>query len=143
PEPWDRVYSLSLPKTLLPLLQEFAKKYPSSSVSLIAPEEDSKSQDRKVILIRKDGESNSYQRLEYQIPFEKLTEFLTYILFDNHDDYSIPISSERDYFVCVHTNRDLCCGVFGNELYENLKRDSEIQKSAIRIFRCSHIGGHR
>jgi len=53
-------------------------------------------------------------------------------------------------FVCCHGSRDRRCGVHGVELSKRLKQEvdklvhnEDIQTGDIRVFQCSHIGGHK
>lgn len=142
PEPWSRVYSLSpnFPKELLPVVQEFSRRYPSSSISLI----NSQQSDPEIMhVIYFVLEGRYYHRYEYRLPKAHIADNLKEILFGHNKKFLVPSLSERDYFVCTHTSRDACCGKFGLELYKKLKEDSKIKNENIRIFSSSHIGGHR
>ena len=63
---------------------------------------------------------------------DKLHEFNQYI----------ETSSYRDIFVCIHANRDQCCGKAGHGLAENIRTLTNTMKD-IRVWECSHMGGHR
>ena len=48
----------------------------------------------------------------------------------------------RDIVVCTHGSRDVCCGRFGYQVYDILRRRYMV-RGKIRVWRSSHIGGHR
>ena len=46
---------------------------------------------------------------------------------------------------CCHGNRDLRCGVIGDKLIQRLQtliQEREWQEN-LKVFRCSHVGGHK
>lgn len=144
PEPWNKVFSLSehFPPKLLNVLQFFSKNFASTSTSVFAP--DSEYSDSKGLrLIYLQHHPDSYSQSEFVIPRDEIAEALHDLLIGKTPKKYAVKSHHRDIFVCVHTQRDKCCGVFGRELYEKLRADQDIQKSNVRIFASSHIGGHR
>jgi len=52
----------------------------------------------------------------------------------------------RDLLVCTHGSRDACCATFGFPLYErlrSLRRFEPDGRGRLRVWRTSHLGGHR
>ena len=49
-------------------------------------------------------------------------------------------SPVRDIIVCTHGTRDACCGTYGAPIYQHLRAAAD---SDTRIWRSSHLGGHR
>lgn len=49
----------------------------------------------------------------------------------------------RDVFVCTHGSQDACCGRLGLPVYRALRRLAGRSGDRLRIWRTSHIGGHR
>ncbi len=46
---------------------------------------------------------------------------------------------------CCHGSRDLRCGVIGDKLIQRLQtliQEREWQEN-VKVFRCSHVGGHK
>lgn len=88
-----------------------------------------------------------YQKEEYLVPQVHLADLCTTILqnaeernkFDEyrHSDRQ----KRREIFVCNHRERDPCCGKYGAELFLNLR--NEYANPNRRIWKISHIGGHR
>ena len=48
----------------------------------------------------------------------------------------------RDVVVCTHGSRDVCCGKYGYPVYDLLRR-RHARSGRLRVWRSSHIGGHR
>jgi len=68
----------------------------------------------------------------YQTP-ELLTEF---------ERYRVPEADMvRDILVCTHGTVDAACAKFGYPLYRHL-RDEHGDTADLRVWRCSHFGGH-
>jgi hypothetical protein len=54
----------------------------------------------------------------------------------------------RDVLVCTHGRRDRCCGALGAELAMDLRSSTMVGKEEVapiqtRVWRASHVGGHR
>jgi hypothetical protein len=49
----------------------------------------------------------------------------------------------RDLLVCSHGSHDACCGTFGYRLYRTLQSSTSRSVGRLRVWRVSHIGGHR
>ena len=56
--------------------------------------------------------------------------------------YRQDTSGVRDVVVCTHGSRDVCCGKFGYPVYDLLRR-RHARRGEVRVWRSSHIGGHR
>ncbi|MEO6318298.1 MAG: sucrase ferredoxin [Acidimicrobiales bacterium] len=70
---------------------------------------------------------------------ELLTRLLEAIDEDTVDWPSAIGASPPEVLVCAHGRRDPCCGRWGTLLHVELAARS----SAVRVWRCSHTGGHR
>ena len=153
PEPWNRIYGLSpsFPKGLVSVLQEFIKQCPKTSVSIFAPDAEYSQTDlSRLIYLRRRKDLVAYERMEFLLSPERITELLGECLQTPGGPVTEALSvfqvfepSVQDVFVCVHGARDQCCGLFGKELYHSLRGDPVLRDRGLRIFRCSHIGGHR
>ena len=88
---------------------------------------------------------NTREREQYSYSSEMLIEKISSLLFSQSEDEREHSSIKRDILVCVHSQRDLCCGRFGTPIYKELNSaipDSTTQIS-VKIWRSSHITGHR
>ncbi len=52
-------------------------------------------------------------------------------------------AGDRDILVCTHGARDACCGKFGYGFYVEMRGLAAIRAGGIRVWRTSHLGGHR
>lgn len=100
---------------------------------------------RVLMLRRPDGSFARFEKTEYLLPDEKLIGFVE-ALADGEsarfDAYLQPTGDVRDVLVCTHGANDACCGKFGYPVYNRLRwlaRGGE----DLRVWRTSHIGGHR
>lgn len=49
----------------------------------------------------------------------------------------------RELFLCTHSSRDVCCGRFGQELFDELREVQLKKETDWRVWPVSHLGGHR
>ncbi|GAB4304309.1 MAG: hypothetical protein Kow0091_05950 [Geminocystis sp.] len=87
-----------------------------------------------------------FERKEYLIPPAKLANLVTALLSQPEQlslfqPYEQNTDSIRDLLICTHGSHDISCGRFGYPIYKKLKQDYE--KYNLRIWRCSHFGGHQ
>ncbi len=80
---------------------------------------------------------------KYHVPSHDLEDFLQNLLFsrEGYQKYRVHYDTQ-DYLLCTHGSRDFCCGKFGLDLYQEL-RDEVKDHSALRVWQCTHLGGHR
>lgn len=118
------------------------------SVRVLALEPASPSSDGRVRVLwfaRGGGDFTSYTRSEYRV----LRETLPAVLHQLAETGSTPADAVeeggrgRDLMVCTHGSRDACCGKFGYPLYRRLLELAERGHPDTRVWRCSHLGGHR
>lgn len=149
PEPWEHTYSLSphYPEKLAVTLQSLAKKQHVVTVNGFAPDSVYSQKDRtRVFYLR--ALSSSYQKLEFLFPSQNLADRVEKLVLSNDpgsefEEFKVDELGSRDYFICAHFNRDRCCGIFGRALYEKMREAEFLKNSGLRLFKCTHIGGHR
>lgn len=119
-----------------------------AKVRVLALEPAAKSGDGRVRVLwfaRGDRLFTSYSRKEYRV----LPETLPAVLHQLAETGSTPADEEdgggegRDLMVCTHGSRDACCGKFGFPLYRQLVAEAAAAGRGVRVWRCSHLGGHR
>ena len=104
---------------------------------------------RVLLFIRniEDSKFSKFEKMEFDIPEEKLGEFLIGLTDSNEsylNDYMLKPNKTRDLFVCIHASRDICCGVAGVPIYKSLKEKfNDYNISLTRVWRMSHLGGHK
>lgn len=100
----------------------------------------------RVLMLRRPWEPFArFHRSEYLLPDGKLAGFVEALADaeeDRFESYLRPATSIRDVLVCTHGAMDACCGKFGYPVYERL-RDIAENSDELRVWRTSHIGGHR
>ncbi len=100
----------------------------------------------KVLFYQKsinNGYVNDYNKTEFDIPISELNVMIPEIINGKFNTKVLSQSKHtRDLFVCTHGNRDACCGTQGFVIYEKLKKMFR-DNSNVRIWRISHLGGHR
>lgn len=89
-----------------------------------------------------------FEKQEYVVPEDQLNALAEAVLAQDgaplrFADYEVAQES-RDFFVCTHGNRDVCCGKFGYPIYKEIEdRYAAGAAGKVRVWRTSHIGGHR
>ncbi|MDE2840448.1 MAG: hypothetical protein OXM03_07445 [Chloroflexota bacterium] len=95
-----------------------------------------------------DDQSPIYAKREYLVPPARLSALVEALLYDKglqeFDAYEQATGHIRELFVCNHGSRDRCCATFGFPIYRELREVyARAQPDALRVWRCSHLGGHR
>lgn len=91
---------------------------------------------------------SAFEQREYLIPTEGMSELMRPYLRDQHGDsletYRVEVvPGQRDYMVCTHGAIDACCAKFGYPIYKMLRMMADNPKNNLRVWRCTHFGGHR
>ena len=90
-----------------------------------------------------EGYFNGYNKSEFDVPIHDLNLMIPDLINGNLSKALLPSDSEtRDLFICTHGSRDACCASFGFVIYEKLRK-MLLDNSRIRVWRVSHLGGHR
>ena len=107
---------------------------------------------------------NQYDKQEYLIPEDQVYSLLI-ALFQSPErlqDFAAyqQFVTTRDLLICTHGNVDIACSRFGNPIYKKLRNEytrtdslpvspspylpiSPSSTPTLRVWRCSHFGGHR
>lgn len=104
----------------------------------------------RAILLRRPADRffASYQKEEYLVPEGELVPLVEALSEPEGSSrfarYGEDTSQVRDVLVCTHGSHDVCCGRFGYPLYEELRqRYAAESEGKLRVWRTSHLGGHR
>ncbi len=89
-----------------------------------------------------------YQKEEYLVPEGELVPLVEALSEpegpSRFECYGEDTPHVRDVLVCTHGSHDVCCGRFGYLLYEELRQEhAEGAEGKLRVWRTSHLGGHR
>lgn len=115
-------------------------------VLALEPADRAKDGKSRILWFARDGEGfHSYSRKEYRV----LPETLPAVLYQLAETGATPADEHeggregRDLLVCTHGSRDACCGRFGYPLFRRLAERAAARPDPVRVWRCSHLGGHR
>lgn len=159
PLPWP--YAVTEAKALPPgldvVIDEGMRRKLSFRFEAIAPDSEwSKPGLTRVIyyqLVRIDGTLDEkvhfhqgFGRREYLLPPEQVAGLTAALLYEperlaDFANWAVESGPVRDLLVCTQGSRDAACGHYGYPLYREI-RDNWIEPG-LRVWRASHIGGHR
>lgn len=148
--PWRRDASESkhFPEGLRDAIEEAGQARIIGKFTGLMPDpEHSRRGHTRVLLAKKpEGPFAAYEKLEYVLPDAEVSTFAKVLAkpeeLSRFEVYQEDTSSVRDLLVCTHGSRDVCCGKFGYPIYEVL-RHRYAEPGKLRVWRTSHIGGHR
>lgn len=154
PLPWARAVAVSphYPAALAPLPKQADATGTRLRVLAIAPDaEQSEPGWIRVLALRRLPPAVGVAKEEYLIPTGDLAEAAPHLLAPDATDRLAPFRRDaaayRDLLVCTHGTRDACCATSGVPLYDRLRaaqRDATgVAPGAPRVWRTSHLGGHR
>jgi hypothetical protein len=91
---------------------------------------------------------SAFAQREYLLPTDRVAELIEPLLRDEHGDsldefLQTSQPGQRDYMVCTHGAVDACCAKFGYPIYELLRAMAHNPDRNLRVWRCTHFGGHR
>lgn len=153
-EPWDAIplKSKYFPTELLALAPTLAKAKINCGINYFVNNSSASLNSRKVFIFKKlENEFLPYEKFVLEVPNNQLENFPTLLLqLLLHSDKEIlkwqteKIHHFIELFICTHGLRDQCCGIYGNQLYEEFKETIfKSNNKDFRIWKSSHIGGHR
>ncbi len=147
--PWPRKVwqAKAVPPGLVDLLADAEARGLAVRAQAILPDEQTaQTRHRRVLYFRRPAEQfAAYESLAFILPPNQVTSLIEALL-DNSGDashfdrYRQERPERRDMFICTHGSRDACCGKFGYTFYAALSRQAP---AATRLWRTSHLGGHR
>lgn len=102
---------------------------------------------RVLFLRRPPGPFAVFKKVDFLIPDDELVSAVEALLHGSDGPsalgrYRQGTAGVRDVVVCTHGSRDVCCGKFGYPVYDLLRR-RHARRGDLRVWRSSHIGGHR
>ncbi len=96
-----------------------------------------------------DSRSPMYAKREFSVPPAELPGLVEALLFAPGESQRYAALEQhtagiREVLVCNHGSRDRCCATFGFQIYRELRETyARRQPESVRVWRCSHLGGHR
>lgn len=92
---------------------------------------------------------SQFKKQEFILPEEQIASLARALLKQPDDlprfeQYKQQTRHIRELMVCTHGNVDVACARFGYPIYEKLRKEYAVNSSGrLRVWRCSHFGGHR
>ncbi|EAZ90639.1 sucrase ferredoxin [Crocosphaera chwakensis] len=159
PQPWiiEDLMSNPLIEKIFPLIQQCKQEQRINIQSLlIAPDTHYSVNNKTRVLyyqiprntIHHKISFSAYEKQEFLLPQQQIVSLITALLIDSNnltqfDAYKQSTNHIRDILVCTHGNVDLACSRFGFPIYDRIKKQYTINNDNLRVWRCSHFGGHR
>lgn len=149
PTPWPRdVVKSYLPPQIRALIAQAAERGAEiRALALIPDAQYTPTGHTKLIHLRRpEAPFVRYAKTEYDVPAGRLFDAIEALLTGATERiaaYEQPSAHIRDVLVCTHGTRDACCAKFGYPIYQLLRGRYSDEAPNLRVWRCSHFGGHR
>lgn len=151
PQPWEAKFWTGREelKPFVSLMSELISqgKLNKFRLSAIAPDKiySEKGLTRVIYYYRPGELFTNLEKREYLLPLDKINDLAISLItssnLDEFETYRKNSDNIREILVCTHGNVDVACSRFGYPIYEKLRK--EYSDENLRVWRCSHIGGHR
>lgn len=87
-----------------------------------------------------------FERQEYLLPLDQVAGVAAALLYEpehlaEYANWAVESGPVRDLLVCTQGSRDAACGHYGYPLYREIR--TNWVTPTLRVWRASHIGGHR
>lgn len=148
--PWGKnvLQCDNFPKGLMTVLQQIAQHSTRGRCLAIAPEPGySQPGYTRILSYHRPAERfATYHKDEFLVPHEQVVPLVSALR--STPEAIAPFEpyrqsgNTRDLLVCTHDELDICCGKFGQPVYEHLQQ-TYAKPEELRVWRVSHIGNHR
>ena len=153
-QPWTEQLFKEDPR-IAPLVDLFKQLFIKHGILmrplLIAPDPDySQPEETRIIYYRRPQKLfTQFEKQEFVVPQADTPRLITALLkqlmkqpneFEAFQEYRRDTSHIREILICTHGNVDAACSRFGYPIYKKLR---EAYGEGMRIWRCSHFGGHQ
>lgn len=150
PLPWEREVTDSdtFPAALRELLARAAQDGIEPRVTGIMPDpEYAQAGLTRVFFFAHSADAPVYAKREFLVPPGEAPALVEALLYapggvGRFGAYEQKTEHVREVLVCNHGSRDRCCATFGFPVYQELRR-RYARPDSVRVWRCSHLGGHR
>jgi hypothetical protein len=153
PEPWDGqiIRSRHFPQGVFKAVATADGSDREAKLHCILPDDEYSRPDhtRVILFSRPKGHFSRFDKDDFLVPTEKVLALAEAIVSSDRDlsafeEYRQDTAATRDILVCTHGSHDTCCGTFGYPIYDRLRNGLAREAgSNLRVFRVSHLGGHR
>ncbi|MEM0981450.1 MAG: sucrase ferredoxin [Cyanobacteria bacterium P01_H01_bin.58] len=154
PQPWTEQMFHEDPR-ITPLIELFKQLFMKHGVMmrpvLIVPDSEySRSGETRIIYYhRPQKQFAQFEKQEFIVPEADFPRLATAIMknlmkqpneLEAFQSYRQDTSHIRELLICTHGNVDVACSRFGYPIYKKLREE---YTTDIRVWRCSHFGGHQ
>lgn len=126
----------------IPALAQAAAR-PEAQLMTVVPQHDHTGDGLLRVVHRRRVRTNHLPGVDHRVPMADIPELLATLLevplADSAALASAVCESPPEVLVCAHGRRDPCCGRWGTLLHLELAA----RGTEVRVWRCSHTGGHR
>ncbi|MEQ8996769.1 MAG: sucrase ferredoxin [Coleofasciculus sp. B1-GNL1-01] len=148
PPPWAAMAltSQSIPANLRQLKEEIEQAELSVRFLLIHSHRLKQENYTRVLIFRKpEGLATTYERQELQVSdLQEVAPAVKDCLVNWERRSKNTQPQTRDILVCTHGTHDKCCAKYGKPFYyQALATVEQLSLDQVRIWECSHFGGHR
>lgn len=120
-----------------------ASAIPGVRVMAVVPRPDAAADGLVHVVHRRRTATNHLAGVDHRVPPGEVADLLAVLAADPLGDHlDLPSAvgeSPPEVLVCGHGRRDACCGQWGTRLHA----DVVDRWAGVRVWRCSHTGGHR
>lgn len=149
PPPWPPKITDLFTEDLRAAYSDLLRTGASTKTHLIQPSPPHSVKDHRRVFFFHSPMGNIHEpftKTEYLFPTQELEWSLTSLIRGEDlglDQFKVPTHpNQRDLFLCVHGNRDRCCGSVGVALFNQAQRILRNSPN-IRLWQSSHLTGHR
>jgi hypothetical protein len=143
--------SRGFPKGVSEVLERAERNGASARLQCVAPDDEYSvdGHTRVMLYSRPNGPFARFDKDDFVVPKNQVVPLARALLEAPEDlrrfeRYRQDTSHTRDIFVCAHGSRDVCCGSVGYPIYQVLRHRYALELGdKLRVFRVSHLGGHR
>lgn len=148
PWPAEVIESPRFPPGVSEVLDRASERGPEVKMLCMEPDREYSvdGQARVMLFSRPSGPFAVYDKDEFVVPIEQVGPLVEAMIerpetAHRFEEYRQDTADVRDMLVCTHGVYDTCCGSFGYPIYLTLR--NQYAGDALRVWRTSHIGGHR
>ena len=152
-EPWesDVARSSHFPPAVSDILSNAERRGAPTRLQCMTPdpEHSVEGHSRVMYFSRPDGPFATFRKEEFVVPVDDVGDLVGGLLeqregLHRFERYRQDTSQFRDILVCTHGTHDVCCATLGYPVYRLLRNEyARRMADSIRVWRVSHIGGHR
>ncbi len=139
---WD---TPTIPRFLRETVSQIQANHPQTRFLLINQDRTKFRRQRSLIVYQRQAQSLVSRFNRYEFVIERPEEAIGILqdFFRKRFTTRFMTRPTQDVLVCTHGSHDQCCARYGNPFYVQAQRMVESLSEDVKVWRCSHFGGHR